>query len=165
MKASIVAYSWTGNTAACAAALGNTLGVEPFLLIEEKERKSNEGFARGGTQASFGMKTKLKALPDISGADTVVLGMPVWAGTTPPAINAYLSACDLTGKQVFAFVTEASANVPARLEKKLRKLTANKGGAFQHLFVLSVPSTMKMTVGEAQPHADRWAERMAEINK
>ena len=160
MNAKIVVYSWTGNAAACAVALQNALSAEPFLLVEKKERAGNRGFAMGGFQASVGKNTELKALPDLSDCDTLVLGMPLWASTTPPAINTFLKECDIKGKIVYAYVTQMGTDIPKKLEKKLKKTIEQKGGVFRHMFVVSIPRGKQMTVEAAQPRADRWAERI-----
>ncbi len=156
----IVLYSWTGNTAACAVALQEVTGVEPFLLIEEEEREGSKGFALGGYQASIGKKTKVKALPTLTD-DTLVLGMPVWAGTTPPAINTFLDSADLSGKKIYAFATEMGDSVPKKLEKRLRKVAEKKGATFVHLFVLQVRRGTQLSVEAAKKSAERWVERIS----
>ncbi len=162
MNSQIILYSWTGNTAACAVALQQIMDVEPFLLVEEKERTGQKGFAMGGFQASIKAKAKLKALPVIKeDTDTLILGMPVWAGTTPPAINTFFKECSCNGKRVYAFVTQSSDNVPAKLEKRLKKLVEAQGGMFQHMFVLQVKSGVHLTVEQADKSAQRWAARIA----
>lgn len=160
MKHKIVVYSWTGNTAACAVALQKEMDIEASLLVEQKERAGSRGFASGGAQASLGLKTKVKELPDITDADVLILGMPVWAGTTPPAINTFLGSCSLEGKTVYAFITQAGTDVPQKLEKKLRKKVEGQGGAFRHMFVVSVPRGRNLSVEEAEPRAAKWAERI-----
>ncbi|MDL2217071.1 hypothetical protein LJC27_00255 [Christensenellaceae bacterium OttesenSCG-928-M15] len=160
MNNKIVVYSWTGNAAACAVALQNELGTEPFLLVEEKERAGSRGFAMGGLQASLGLKTKVKALPDISGADTLILGMPLWAGTTPPAINTFLKSCSVKEKNVYIFVTQMSADVPKKLEKKIRNIVTGQGGQYKHMFVVSVPKGAQISVEGAKSRAVKWAERI-----
>lgn len=160
MREKIVVYSWTGNTAAAAVALQEEMGIEAFLLVEEKERQGNKGFALGGTQASFGMKTAVKALPDIADTDVLILGMPVWAGTTPPAINTFFANCDCKGKTVYAFATQQSDGIPKKLESKLRKRVEKLGGGFKHLFVLQVPQGKQLGVDEARERAAKWAQRI-----
>lgn len=160
MRNQIVVFSWTGNAAACAVALQNELSVVPFLLLEEKERAGSKGFASGGVQASLGLSTELKAMPDLSDCDTLILGMPLWAGTTPPAINSFFKQCDLMNKKVYVFVTQMSSEIPKKLEKKLKKRIAASGGQFMHMFVVSVPKGLQMTVEMAQPRAAKWAERI-----
>lgn len=160
MKNKIVVFSWTGNTAACAVALQQVLDTEAFLLVEEKERAGNKGFALGGFQASIGAGTKVKELPDISDVDVLLLGMPVWAGTTPPAINTFMKHCSCSGKSVYAFTTQQSDEVPKKLEKKLQKLIERQGGRFVHLFVLRVPHGKQLSVEEALPRVAKWTERI-----
>lgn len=160
MRYKIVVFSWTGNTAACAVALGQALEAETFLLEEEKDRQGGKGFALGGTQASFGMKTALKALPDITDAEVIVLGMPVWAGTTPPAINTFFQHCSVQGKHVYVFATQQSDSRPQKLENRLKKLINGQGGTFVHLFMLCVPRGKQLGVEDAAARTDKWAERI-----
>ncbi len=156
----IVVFSWTGNTAACAVALKQLLNAEVELILEQKERAGSSGFAVGGFQASLGLSAKLAKLPDVSGADVVLLGMPVWAGTTPPAINTFLKEADLLGKKVYAFATQQSEQQPQKLENKLRKNIEKRGGKFLHLFVLHVPYKQQLSVESALVHAAKWAQRI-----
>lgn len=160
MQVKIVVFSWTGNTAACAVSLGEAFNTEPFLLEEEVDRQGGKGFALGGLQASLGLKTKLKAAPDLSNADVLVLGMPVWASTTPPAINTFFNTCSLQGKRVYAFATQQSSTKPQKLEQRLKKLVDKQGGTFVHLFVLSVPRGVQLDVEEAAKRTDAWAKRI-----
>lgn len=44
-------------------------------------------------------------VPDLSQYDVVFLGYPIWAGTIPGAIEAFLAACDLSGKTIVPFCT------------------------------------------------------------
>ena len=94
MKQKNLVYSWTGNTAACAVALGEQLKAEVELILEQKEREGSSGFATGGFSASIGLSSKLKEKPQTEGVDVLLIGMPVWAGTTPPAINAFFLSTD-----------------------------------------------------------------------
>ena len=160
MNAKIVVYSWTGNAAACAVALQQTSGIEPFLLVETKERVGNKGFALGGLQAIMGRKTELNELPDLSDVDTLIVGMPQWAGTLPPAINTFFGACSVAGKQVYAFVTQASPEASKKMENKLRKTVNAQGGIFKQMFVVTVPSGTQMSVENALPYAQKWAARV-----
>lgn len=160
MTKKIVVFSWTGNTAACAVALQQKLSIEAFLLEEEKPREGSKGFALGGLQASMGLKTKLKKLPDLSNTDVLLLGMPQWAGKTPPAINTFFESCDIAGKKVYVFLTQMSQEVPMQLEAKLKKRIEAKGAAFEHMFVMCVPRGKQLQVEEAAARVEKWAERI-----
>lgn len=161
MNGAIVVYSYTGNTAACATALQQQLEADAFLLVEEKEREGKKELFRGGMQAVFGMRAKIKKQPDVRETDVLILGMPLWAGTTPPAVNSFLHGAKVKrGVQVYAFVTQQSKERPAKLEKQLRKRIANLGGQFQQLFWLTVPAGKSLCVEEALTHTADWANQM-----
>jgi FMN-dependent NADH-azoreductase len=136
------------------------MDIDAFLLVEEKERRGNQGFALGGTQASLGVKSKVKELPDLSDTDVLILGMPLWAGTTPPAINTFLQQCDINGKKVYAFCTQQSRDASKKLERKLSRVVTKKGGAFLHLFVMRVPHGKQLSVEDAGKITEKWAERI-----
>ncbi len=160
MNATIIAYSNTGNAAACARALSNTLPAQLFLLEETRKRPEKDFFV-GGMQAAFRMNSKLKALPNTKASDVLVLGMPVWAGTTPPAINALLQTLDCNGKTVFAFVTKAdpAPEVPQKLVDRLTKLVEKRGGTLKRVFALPVQGK---AVGQeaAKERASFWAKEI-----
>jgi flavodoxin len=160
LKAAIVAYSLSGNTAACAFALAKTMDAGVFLLEEVKPRYGKKVFFFGGFQASFGLGSKLKSLPNLTEADVVLLGMPVWAGTIPPAVNTLLKHCSLRGKTVYAFVTQLSSGVPSKLEKSLKETISRGGGNFKCLFVQQAPSVGKISVESILSTAQEWAKRI-----
>ena len=160
MKTAIVAYSLSGNTAACAFALAKTMDTGVFLLEEVKPRYGKKVYFSGGFQASFGLGSKVKSLPDLSDADVVLLGMPVWAGTIPPAMNTLLKNCSLRGKTVYAFVTQLSSGVPGKLEKRLKETVLRGGGNFKSLFVQQAPNVGKISVESMLPTAQEWAKRV-----
>ena len=157
MNATIIAYSNTGNTAACAHALADALGVRLFFL-EETRKRPEKDFVVGGMQATFHLSSKLKALPDTKTSEVLILGMPVWAGTTPPAINALLQMLDCKGKTVFAFVTKAdpAMEAPQKLVDRLTVLVEKRGGTLKRVFAQPVEGkTLNQEAAETQ--AARWA--------
>lgn len=163
MRAKVVFYSYSGNAKACAQALAERLGADLFELKEARVRKKGKSlFMYGGMQAMFGLRSKLKALPDLTQADVVVLGMPVWASAPPPAINAALKGCALSGKAVYAFVTKVdpSPDAPTKLCASLEKAVSAKGGSLKGIFALPVPMDRALTPAEAQAKAALWAERI-----
>ncbi len=156
MNTTIIAYSNTGNAAACAQALSGALGARLFMLEEQRERPEKDFFA-GGMQAVFHLSSRLKALPDVKESEVLILGMPVWAGTTPPAINALLRTLDCKGKTVFAFVTKAdpALEAPQKLVDRLTKLIEKRGGTLKRVFALPVEG--KLGREAAEKHAASWA--------
>lgn len=161
MNPFIVTYSLSGNTAACAFALAKVLDTGVFLLEEAKPRRGKKRIlVSGGFAASIGLCSRLKALPDLSEADTVLLGMPVWAGTTPPAINTLLRDCELSGKRVYAFATQAGDGSPKKLENALKQRVAKQGGQFVELFLLQAPYGKQLSVENAKQPAGEWVKRI-----
>ncbi|HWR22610.1 MAG TPA: hypothetical protein VN366_03955 [Feifaniaceae bacterium] len=156
MNITIIAYSNTGSAEACARALSGALGARLFLLEETRQRPGKDFFI-GGMQAVFHLRSKLKALPDVKDSDVLILGMPVWAGTTPPAINALLQTLDCAGKTVFAFVTKAdpAPEPPPKLAIRLAKQVEKRGGTLKRVFALPVEG--KLGQEAAKKRAASWA--------
>ena len=50
-------------------------------------------------------------LPDLSKYDLIFLGHPIWWGKLPPAVNSFLSAANLSGKEVAHFCTHAGSGL------------------------------------------------------
>ena len=48
-------------------------------------------------------------LPDLSKYELIFLGHPIWWGKLPPAVNSFLSAANLSGKEVAHFCTHAGS--------------------------------------------------------
>jgi flavodoxin len=106
MKSLVVYYSLDGHTRQIAEIIAKEAGAELYALTPAKST-GKAGFAKyflGGMRASFGMKAALKeTLPDVSSYDRVIIGTPVWAGKPSPAVNTFLSGCDMTSKKVLLF--------------------------------------------------------------
>lgn len=160
MNAAIIAYSNTGNAAALGRALSDTLNAELFLL-EEKRKRPEKDFFVGGMQAAFHLGSVLRALPDAGQVDVIVLGMPVWAGSTPPAINTALKKMDFRNKAVFAFVTKAdpAPQAPQKLVERLKQSIEQKGGALKGVFAMPVGST-PISRDAAQAQAALWTKEI-----
>ena len=126
MKSLVVYYSLDGHTRKIAEIIAWETGAAICALNPVKST-GRSGFAKfliGGMRASFGMKAALtKALPDVSSYDRVFIGTPVWAGKTAPAVNTFLSGCDLTAKEVLFFACSgggSDAKCFDSMKKRLR---------------------------------------------
>ena len=96
-KVLIVFYSRTGNTAALADEIRQSLelsGAQSDIarLQERLERRRGLiGFIRSGFEARLGHSTELKPLEhDPSHYDLVVIGTPVWAGSVSVPVRTFL---------------------------------------------------------------------------
>jgi len=113
----IVYYSRTGKTRMVAEKLGATLGADVEEIREAKSRGGVAGFWGGVKDALFKRKAELASEHTAEGRKAVVLGMPVWAASPPPAIRQYVQAVDLKGKKLFAFCTMDSSGGKGTLSK------------------------------------------------
>ena len=132
MRALIVYYSLTGNTAKVAGYLEETLkerkgtGVESRRLEVLDEARS---FAGQAVRALLRRRAKIKeTIFDVTGYDMICLGTPVWALAPAPAVNAYLSRCSgLEGKEAVIFATYGSGLGKERCLNRIEKILVKKG--------------------------------------
>ncbi|WP_027351771.1 flavodoxin [Halotalea alkalilenta] len=105
----LVAYfSRSGNTRVIAGLIHRSLGTDLFeirpasaypddyLATVEQARQERDSGYEPALAAS---------VSDMERYDTLFLGFPIWGGTAPPIIRAFLSAHDLAGKTLIPFVT------------------------------------------------------------
>lgn len=105
----LVAYfSRSGNTRVVAGLIHRSRGtdlfeIRPATSYPEDYLKTVE---QARTERDAGFEPALESvLPNLKQYDTVYLGFPIWGETTPPVIRAFLSAHDLSGKNLIPFVT------------------------------------------------------------
>ena len=113
MKTLVCYYSLEGNTKAAAEKIAAALGAV-LLRLEPKDDVPKEGgrkFLVGGGMATFGKGCELKPYDfDKEAYDRIILGTPVWAGKTVPAINQFLSENDISDKVCAVFTLSGSGN-------------------------------------------------------
>lgn len=101
----VVYYSRTGKTQWTAEKLAEMLGADIERITEEKDRSGKLGWLGAGKDTMTDKPAKLTSQHSTEGRDVVIVGMPVWAASPPPAVRAYLQQVDLAGKTVCAFCT------------------------------------------------------------
>jgi flavodoxin len=101
----VVFYSRTGKTRMVAGKLASLLRADLEEITEAKNRSGVMGFLGGAFATLFRRSTTLTSKHSIDDRSVVVLGMPVWADSPPPAIAQYVGAVDLSGRRVLAFCT------------------------------------------------------------
>lgn len=148
MNTILVSYSSTGTVDKLIDALlrlkvgGTTLSTRkiltpkrpPIILSETPpEGSSSDGVKPDGAMvkaafaAMLGLPEKIEVLGgDLAQCDRLVVCMPVWAGSPPPAITSYLRRARLRGVEVGAIIVpkEAAGNTARRIERIVRR----KGG-------------------------------------
>src|SRR5512139_2784525 len=111
MKTLVVYYSRTGNAKFVAETLAVTIGADVEEVVDLKKRSGSLGFLLGGKDATQGKETQIgetKHLP--KDYDLVILGAPVWASSSTPAIRTYIKNNDITNKKVALFFTCGKEN-------------------------------------------------------
>jgi flavodoxin len=135
MKNLIVYYSWTGNTEAVAKELQQKISGDLAAIDEVKQRMPGIGFAGAAVSALMGLKSKVKPMNfSLKGYDNIIIGGPMWASRTVPAINTFISEADLTNKNVYVFVTLGDDKAPQKAIDSLRKRIEKRGGKFVDSF-------------------------------
>ncbi len=145
-KIALVYYSHRGSTAKLAAKLAESLSVSPIVLKEEAPRDAGAAgigglsLAGAAIAARLGLKGRLQPFTAevaarIAEADTVVLGMPVWASSLPPPINSFIAGRLKPGAAVRAFGTMKAPTADKAVDT-LRRRVERRGGRFEEsLFV------------------------------
>lgn len=127
-KSLIVYYSWVGNTEVAAKVIQRLTGFDINRIQEKKNRKA--GHIAGGAMGAFlGLKSKIKPMDfTLSAYKNIFLGVQVWAGKTPPAVNRYLSNVCLKDKKVWLFITKSDPQVPQKYINSITRRIEKKGG-------------------------------------
>ncbi|UCJ16670.1 flavodoxin [Pseudomonas sp. MM211] len=105
----LVAYfSRSGNTRIIAGMLQRALSTD--LLEIQPATPYPEDYLQTVEQArqerNSGYRPPLASTEvDLTSYDTLLLGFPIWGGSTPPVIRSFLAAHDLSGKTLIPFVT------------------------------------------------------------
>lgn len=119
-KTLIVYYSLDGGTKLVADLLHDRTGGDLQQLIPEKEPAGGglRKLAEGGFTALIHYKPRIKHLRhDPADYDTIVLACPVWAGTTPPAMETFLNKEAFSGKEVVICTSSGSGKGDKTIER------------------------------------------------
>lgn len=102
----VVYFSRDGSTRITAEAVARRLDAG---LVELKELKPRRNFLLSGFRASAKRHITPAGDPwkEISEAEILIIGGPIWAGNGNPLINGFLDRADLSGKSVYLFTVQA----------------------------------------------------------
>jgi len=110
MKTLVAYYSRTGTTKKIAEAISRRLECDIEEIIDMKDRKGSIGYILAARDAATKRLTEIKSPEkDSSLYDIVLIGTPVWAFTTTPAVRTYLTANKNRFKKVAFFCTQGGA--------------------------------------------------------
>jgi flavodoxin len=129
----MVYYSFEGNMEFVAELLKKHCpGITMERLIPENE-SPKKGFGKyfvGGRSALFKEDPHLKPLKtSVDDYQRIIIGFPVWAGTCPPAVDAYLNSEKIKGKDIYVIACSASGKADKAIANIQMRLSdnANKG--------------------------------------
>ena len=115
----LVYYTFGGNTGFVADELQKRLDltVERLRVEHEPPKKGLGKFLRGGKSALTGEDPGLLPLEnDPAAFSVIILAYPVWAGTYPPAIAAFIKRYQLQNKTIHVIACSASGNGDKSIE-------------------------------------------------
>ena len=115
----LVYYTFEGNTGFVADELRKRLdlAMERLRVEHEPPKKGLGKFLRGGKSALMGEDPGLLPLQnDPAAFPGIILAYPVWAGTYPPAVGAFLKRYPLQNKTVHVIACSASGNGSKSIE-------------------------------------------------
>lgn len=124
----LIYYSFEGNTGFAAKELAKHLDVdvERLKVTVEPPKKGLAKFLHGGKSALRHEDPGLIPLQNnVNDYYDIILAFPVWAGTWPPAVEAFLRAYPFTRKNIYIVACSASGNAAGAIDKLTQRLEGN----------------------------------------
>lgn len=117
MKTLVTYFSASGTTKRVAETVASTINADLFE-IEPKEvytdadlnwmnKKSRSSIEMADKSSRPEIKNKVTNLDEY---DRVIIGFPVWWYTAPTIINTFIEENDLSGKEIYIFVTSGGSS-------------------------------------------------------
>lgn len=113
-KVLVVYYSYSGNTAEAAKIIQKETGGDIFEIqtVKTYPKEYNDLIAEAKEEINKGDKPAIKGkVNNINDYDVIYIGSPNWWGTIAPAVTAFLSEYDLSGKKVAPFFTHGGGGM------------------------------------------------------
>ena len=107
----VVYYSKTGNTKKVAQDLAKELKADIDEIIDLKDRNGIKGWLLGGRDATKSCLTEIKTNKDPSKYDLVIIGTPIWAWNSTPAVRTYITNFKNRFKKVVIFATSGGTKI------------------------------------------------------
>lgn len=109
MKKVLVYYSLYGNTRGVAKKIATKLKIKLAEIHTLKPYTDDVDVLQSLAKKEIEIGCMPQIAPikfDFNDCDAVVLGMPVWWRTFPPAVRTFLKSVDWKGKTIYPFVTD-----------------------------------------------------------
>ncbi len=110
-------FSASGNTKRVAENMAKAVGGDIFEIVpKEKYTKDDLDWMNDKSRSSIEMKENVKpeienTISNIDDYDTICLGFPIWWYKEPTIIDKFLEENDMTGKNIYVFVTSGSSSI------------------------------------------------------
>ncbi len=118
MTKNLIAYFSASGVTKKVAEKINTIIDSDIFEIEAKEKytAADLNWTDKNSRSSIEMNDKssrpeIKNTIDVSAYDTVILGFPVWWYTAPTIINTFIEENNVSGKDIYVFVTSGGSGV------------------------------------------------------
>jgi len=125
MKILVAYYSKTGNTKKVALEIARALKADVDEIIDLKKRSGILGWLIAGRDAMKEKQTEIVTTKDPGDYNLVIIGTPIWAWNTTPAIRTYITQFKDKFKNVSFFITSGSTP-PAKPVAYLETLAGKK---------------------------------------
>ncbi len=123
MKTLVTYFSASGTTKKVAETIATTIGgdlfeIEPQELYTSEDlnwmnKKSRSSLEMADKSSRPAIKNKVTNLEEYN---KVIIGFPVWWYTAPTIINTFIEENDLTGKDIYIFVTSGGSSFAGSLK-------------------------------------------------
>ena len=110
-------FSATGTTKKIAekiasAVSGDLFEIEPVNKYTEKDLDWMDKQSRSSVEMNKNIKPEISnKIPNLNDYDTILLGFPIWWYKEPTIIDKFLEENDMTGKNIYVFVTSGSSPI------------------------------------------------------
>lgn len=136
----VVYYSFEGSTEAVAKMIRDKTGADLVKLMPETEppRTGFGKFFYGGKSVILKERTRIrKLMVDLNDYKAVIVASPVWAGSCPPAVEAFLERRRMEDKDVYIIACSGSG----KGEKAIRRISEGlKGNRIMSAMNLASPA-------------------------
>ncbi len=110
-------FSASGNTKSvaekiCTAVSGDLFEIEPVDKYTDDDLNWMNRNSRSSVEMRENIKPEIaKTVSNLDDYDTVCLGFPIWWYKEPTIIDKFLEENDMTGKNIYVFVTSGSSSI------------------------------------------------------
>ena len=117
MKTLVSYFSASGNTKSvaekiCTAVSGDLFEIEPVDKYTDDDLNWMNKNSRSSVEMRENVKPEIaKTVSNLDDYDTICLGFPIWWYKEPTIIDKFLEENDMTGKNIYVFVTSGSSTI------------------------------------------------------